>query len=169
VKRASVDVPRKTAEAPPNPAEVAANPCRFANVERCLEQCQSGDSHACNATGVLFEYGRGTAADGMIASGFYARACDASYAPGCTNLAWLYSLGRGVPRDADQAMLLFTRAFDASKLACRRGDGRGCLMAGEFMLEGKVTPKDEDGALAMFEAACSQGEPRGCEYVETLR
>lgn len=126
--------------------------------------------HACNAMGVLFEYGRGAASDGSIASGFYARACDSGYAQACTNLAWLYSLGRGVPHDAQQAMLLFTRAFDASKLACRRGDGHGCLMAGELLLQGMVTPNtQDDGALALFQAACEKGESRGCDYVATLR
>jgi TPR repeat protein len=155
--------------AAPDPAEIAARPCKYADVGRCMDQCQSGDSRACNAVGVLFEYGRGTSADSTVASGFYSRACDASYAQACTNLAWLYSLGRGVPHDPEQALLLFTRAFDASRLACHRGDGHGCLMAGEFMLEGQITPKDEDGALAMFKAACDQGEPRGCDYVTMMR
>jgi TPR repeat protein len=154
-----------------DPTEVAAKPCKFGDVDRCLERCQAGDSHACNGLGVLFEYGApsGPTPDSAMASGFYARACDADYAPGCTNLAWLYSLGRGVPRDPQQAMILFTRAFDASKTACRRGDGHGCLMAGEFLLEGKIAPPDEDGALAFFQAACDHGEPRGCDYVNTLR
>ena len=42
-------------------------------------------------------------------------------------------------------------------------------MAGEFMLQGQIVPKDEDGALAMFQLACDQGEPRGCDYVNELR
>jgi TPR repeat protein len=169
-KQASVGYePRWMRDARPDPGDVATHPCRHADAGRCLEECQSGDVRSCNAMGVLFEYGSGTRADSTIASGFYARACDDGYAPACTNLAWLYSLGRGVPRDAQQAMLLFTRAFDASKLACRRGDGHGCFMAGEFLLEGKITPKDEDGALAMFKAACEEGEPRGCDYVSILR
>jgi TPR repeat protein len=155
--------------AAPDPIEVAAKPCKFADVDRCIDQCQSGSVSACNAVGILFEYGQGTAPDSTTASGFYSRAFDASYAPACTNLGWLYSLGRGVPRDAQQAMLLFTRAFDASKLACHRGDGHGCLMAGEFLLQGQIVPADEDGALAMFQLACNQGEPRGCDYVSMLK
>lgn len=153
----------------PSAMELAAKPCKYGDVARCIEQCQSGDPKACNSMGVQFEYGHSTSPDSTIASGFYARACDANYAQGCTNLAWLYSLGRGVPHDTQQAMLLFTRAFDASRLACRRGDGHGCLMAGEFMLRGDITPKDEDGAVAMFKLACDQGDPQGCDYVETLR
>ena len=153
----------------PDPIEVAAKPCKFGDVARCIDQCQAGTASSCNALGVLFEYGQSTAPDPTIASGFYARACDKEYAPGCTNLAWLYTLGRGVPRDAQQAMLLFTRAFDQSRLACRRGDGHGCLMAGELLLQGQVTTTDENEELAMFQAACAGGEPRGCEYLSTLR
>lgn len=154
--------------APPDPTEVAAKPCKFGDVSRCIDQCEAGVAPSCNALGVLFEY-RSPDPDPTIASGFYARACDREYAPGCTNLAWLYSLGRGVPRDAQEAMVLFSRAFDQSRVACRRGDGHGCLMAGELLLQGRVTTTDENEELAMFEAACAQGEPRGCEYAETLR
>jgi TPR repeat protein len=153
-----------------DPIEVAAKPCKFGDVTRCMDQCQDGTASACNALGVIYEYGSKTSStDPTIASGFYARACDREYAPGCTNLAWLYSLGRGVPRDTQQAMLLFTRAFDQSKLACRRGDGHGCLMAGELLLQGQVTSSDENEEVALFQAACEQGERRGCDYVETLR
>jgi uncharacterized protein len=155
--------------ATPDPIEVAAKPCKFGDVARCIDQCQAGTASSCNALGVIFEYGQNTTVDPTMASAFYARACDREYAPGCTNLAWLYSLGRGVPRDAQQAMLLFTRAFDQSRLACRRGDGHGCLMAGELLLQGRVTSANANEELAMFEAACDGGERRGCEYVETLR
>jgi hypothetical protein len=155
--------------APPDPIEVAAKPCKFGDLMRCMDQCQEGTASACNALGVMYEYGRSTAVDPATASGFYARACDREYAPGCTNLAWLYSLGRGVPRDAAEALNLFTRAFDQSRLACRRGDGHGCLMAGELLLQGQVTTSDENEELAMFQAACEKGEPRGCDYAATLR
>jgi TPR repeat protein len=162
-------VPYEAHPVSPDPIEVAAKPCKFGDVARCIDQCQAGAASACNALGVAFEYGRNAAPDPAIASGFYARACDREYAPGCTNLAWLYSLGRGVPHDAQQAMLLFTRAFDQSRLACRRGDGHGCLMAGELLLQGRVTTADENEEVAMFQAACDAGEARGCEYVSTLR
>jgi TPR repeat protein len=162
-------LPYEAHPAAPDPIEVAAKPCKFGDVARCIDQCQSGTASACNALGVGFEYGRNGAPDPTIASGFYKRACDQEYAPGCTNLAWLYSLGRGVPRDAQEAMLLFTQAFDQSRLACRRGDGHGCLMAGELLLQGQVTTPDENEQLAMFQAACDHGEPKGCDYVSTLR
>jgi TPR repeat protein len=167
VKQASLSY--EAHPAPPDPIEVAAKPCKYADVDRCIERCQSGSASSCNAVGVLFEYGQGTTADSTIASGFYSRACDASYAPGCTNLGWLYSLGRGVPRDAQQAMLLFNQAFDFSKVACHHGSGRGCLMAGELILQGQVEAPHEGDELALFQRACVLGEARGCDYAETLR
>jgi TPR repeat protein len=165
VKQAEVpyDVHAKHA---PDPIEVAANPCKYGDAEACAAKCQSGDSTACNAVGILYEF---DGADGVSASGFYARACDASYAPGCTNLAWLYSLGRGVPHDSTHAMALFTRAYEASRLACRRGDSSGCMMAGQALLEGRGVAQDEAQALAYFTQACDHGERKGCDYASMLR
>ncbi len=164
VKQASV--PYDAHAAAPDPAEIAANPCKFGDVARCMQRCQADDSSACNALGVMLEYGGAASGDGALASGFYGRACDASYAPGCTNLAWLYTLGRGVPTDQAQSMALFTKAYEASKLACRRGDSSGCMMAGELLLEGRGAPADEALAMSMFHAACAGGERRGCAYVD---
>jgi len=152
----------------PDPAEVAAKPCVFGDVVGCVAQCTAGTASSCNSLGVLFEYGAKSSVDPATASSFYARACDAEYAPGCTNLAWLYSLGRGVPRDARQAMVLFTRAFDSARLACLRGDSQGCMMAGELILQGQVAGDDAE-ELAMFRTACDAGVRQGCDYVETLR
>ena len=153
---------------PPDPIEVAANPCKYGDTDRCVEKCQSGDSAACNALGIRYEFGEWPS-DGAAASSFYARACDASYAPGCTNLGWLYSLGRGVPHDAQHAMALFTRAYEASRLACRRGDSSGCMMAGQALLEGRGVEADERSALAFFQMACDAGERKGCDYLTLLR
>jgi hypothetical protein len=162
------DVPYDPHPQAPDPAQVAQNPCRYGDVAGCIERCQRDEPGACNAVGVMFELGAAQG-DGAIASGFYQRACEASYAPGCTNLAWLYSLGRGVPRDPAHSLALFTKAYEASKLACRRGDTSGCLMAGELLLEGRGVNEDEAQALAMFERACDGGETRGCAYVAQLR
>jgi hypothetical protein len=164
VKQASA--PYDPREAHPNDAEIAAHPCRHGDIPRCMEQCKANEPGACNALGVLFEYASDRPSDGALA---YGRACDANYAPGCTNLAWLYALGRGVPKDAAQSMALFTKAYEASRLACRRGDTSGCMMAGELLLEGRGVEADEALALSMFEKACDGGERRGCAYVDTLR
>jgi TPR repeat protein len=167
VKQASV--PYEPHPAPPDSMEVAANPCKFGDVDRCVAKCEAGDANACNALGVMFEFGAQTSEDGALASSYYARACDSSYAPGCTNLGWLYSLGRGVPHDSTHAMALFTRAYEASRLACRRGDSSGCMMAGQALLEGRGVAQDDEAALAFFRRACDGGDRRGCDYVTMLR
>jgi hypothetical protein len=148
--------------AKPDPREVAEHPCRFGDFSGCVAKCQTDDPQACNAAGVMFEFDSGESSDPTLASGFYARSCDGSYAPGCNNLAWLYLRGRGVPQDPPHAMLLFMAAFDSSKLACMRGDPSGCLLAGELLYEGRGVPEDEQQALAYFRRACDGGETRAC-------
>jgi TPR repeat protein len=166
VKQASV--PYDPHVAKPDPAEIAANPCKYGDVARCIQRCQADESSACNSLGVLFEYGggSGTASEQALAPAFYGRACESNYAPGCTNLAWLYTLGKGVPKDQAQSMALFTRAYEASRIACRRGDMSGCMMAGELLLEGRGVDEDEALALSMFRQACDGGERRGCAQLE---
>lgn len=167
VKQASVPYDPRAAH--PDEAEIAAHPCKHGDIPRCMERCRADEPGACNALGVLFEYASDRPSDGALASGFYGRACESNYAPGCTNLAWLYALGKGVPKDPAQSMALFTKAYEASKLACRRGDTSGCMMAGELLLQGRGAPADEALALSMFQIACDRGETKGCAYVSTLR
>jgi TPR repeat protein len=166
VKQASV--PYEPHPAAPDPSEIAANPCKFGDVARCIQHCQADEPGACNALGVMFELGTQGNADSALASGFYGRACESNYAPGCTNLAWLYALGHGVPKDQAQSMALFTKAYESSKLACRRGDMSGCIMAGELLLDGRGVEADDALALSMFQRACEHGERRGCAYVSRL-
>lgn len=147
--------------AKPDARELEDHPCRYGDEPRCIAKCEAGDAQGCNGAGVLFEFG--DRADPLTASSFYGRACDANYAPGCDNLAWLYLRGRGVPRDPPHAMVLFMAAFDAASLACARGDGDGCLLAGEMLRDGRSgVPEDETRALAMFRAACDYGRSEAC-------
>jgi TPR repeat protein len=147
--------------AKPDARELADHPCRYGDAPRCIARCEAGDPQGCNGAGVLFEFG--PRADPLTASSFYGRACDANYASGCDNLAWLYLRGRGVPHDPPHAMVLFMAAFDAASIACARGDGDGCLLAGEMLRDGRGVPQDEDKALAMFRAACASGRSEGCD------
>ena len=96
-----------------------------------------------------------------MASTFYDRSCQGSYAQGCNNLAWLYLRGRGVVQDQPHAMLLFMAAFDSAKIACMQGDASGCLMAGELLYDGRVEG-DERQEVAFFERACVGGEREAC-------
>ena len=100
--------------------EIADNPCRFGDIERCAARCET-DSTACNASGLLAEL-RGTPEWAARAAALYRQGCDDDYPPSCNNLAWLYAVGRGVPRDPPRSMQLFARAYDGYRIACGRGD-----------------------------------------------
>lgn len=146
----------------PSAAEIKRDPCKHNDLTACIARCQADDSHACNMVGVMFEFDVQGNDNPELASGFYKRACDSTYAPGCNNLAWLYLGGRGVPQDHTQAMRLFYFAYDAARVACMRGEASSCLMAGELLFDGRGVPADEDNAQALFERACKGGEPTGC-------
>src|SRR6266478_1700176 len=73
----------------PTREEIANNPCKHGDVQACIARCKANDGHACNMVGVMFEFDAEGKDDPAIASGFYRRACDSTYAPGCNNLAWL--------------------------------------------------------------------------------
>jgi TPR repeat protein len=149
--------------AAPDPQDLADHPCRYGDVARCVAKCEAHDSQACNAAGIMFEFDGGERSDPALASGFYNKSCEDSYAAGCNNLAWLYLRGSGVPQDQPHAMLLFMAAFDAAKLACLRGDVSNCLLAGELLYEDHAEPKDGDTAVAFFRKACDGGEAKACD------
>jgi TPR repeat protein len=150
------------AHARPDARERVDHPCSHGEVARCIERCRTGDPQACNAAGVMFEFDEGERSEPQLAAGFYTRACDGNYGPGCNNLAWLYLRGRGVPQDQPRAMLLFLAAFDSSKLACLRGDASGCLLAGELLYEGRGVKEDDRLALWFIRRACDGGQARAC-------
>ncbi len=144
-------------------AEIAADPCKHDDLAGCIAKCQGDDAHACNMVGVIFEFDPDGHEDPAVASGFYKRACDATYAPACNNLAWLYLGGHGVPRDQPRAMVLFAFAYESAKTACFRGDASSCFLAGDLLFDGRGVARDEDGAVALFERACAGGDARGCD------
>ena len=150
----------------PSAAEIKRDPCKHNDLTACIARCQADDSHACNMVGVMFEFDVQGNDNPELASGFYKRACDSTYAPGCNNLAWLYLGGRGVPQDHTQAMRLFYFAYDAARVACMRGEASSCLMAGELLFDGRGVPQDDDKAQAFFERACAGGESVGCARVK---
>jgi TPR repeat protein len=143
-------------------AEIAANPCTHNDLAGCIAKCQADDPHACNMVGVTFEFDPDGHEDAALASGFYKRACDATYAPGCNNLAWLYLGGHGVPRDKPRAMVLFAFAYESAKQACFTGDASSCFMAGDILYDGRGVDADQHGAVALFQRACTGGDSRGC-------
>ena len=153
----------------PAAAEVAANPCRYGDLNGCMARCKTDDVGSCNAVGVIYEYGSDSEEDHSRAASFYLKACGGDYPPACNNLAWLYAVGRGVPKDPPRSLALFTRAYDGFRMACRSGDTAGCIEAADMLLEGRGVDENAPSALALLETACAAGDARGCFKVESLR
>ena len=152
----------------PTRAELEKDPCKHGDIPACIARCRQDDPRACNMVGVMLEFDAEGQDDPALASGFYRRACDATYGPGCNNLAWLYLRGRGVPIDRAQAMHLFYYAYDSAAVACLRGDASACALAGELLMDGRVEERDMK-PVAFFERACQGGEARACETASLLR
>ena len=159
----------RDAHAKPTAREIIEHPCENGDVAGCIAACKTNDAKSCNLVGAMLEFDKDGRDDPALASGFYRRACNASYYPGCNNLAWLYVGGRGVPQDKGQAMRLFFYAYDASRVACLDGDAAGCMMAGELLEDGRGVERNDGEALAFFERACSGGDRGGCDRAEALR
>lgn len=150
-------------------SEVLADPCAHGDIGGCMQACKHDDAKSCNFVGVLLEFNNAGKDDPALASGYYRRACSATYYPGCNNLAWLYLGGRGVPKDNAHAMRLFYYAYDASRVACLEGDLAGCVMAGELLEDGRGVPQNEEQALAFFDRACVGGAQKACEHATESR
>jgi TPR repeat protein len=163
------ELPRD-AHAVPSARDILDHPCENGDVAGCISVCKANnDAKSCNFAGTLLEFDREGRDDPTLASGFYRRACNAAYYPGCNNLAWLYVGGRGVPQDKAQAMRLFFYAYDASRIACLEGDLDGCVMAGELIEEGRGIDQDLEQALAFYDRACDGGQTRACERAAKRR
>ncbi len=81
--------------------------------------CQGGDGNGCHELGVMFEYGRGVAADPARARAEYAKGCQGHVARSCTRLGDLFSQGRHVTADPAKAKHYYS-------LACAAGAEPSC-------------------------------------------
>ncbi len=117
--------------------------------------CTSGDAGACSALGVLYELGRGVAADPRRAAKLYRMACNQGNGRGCTNLGLVLEHGvQGVPAQK--------QARDFYSRACDEGERSGCANLGRLYKEGKVVPKDLAFASDLLTHACRDGETAAC-------
>jgi hypothetical protein len=169
-------VPPHDASAPSAPALAVAGDapggpvaCTFGDLAGCVAGCAQGSRESCNNVGAHFELGRGVVADVQAARVYYALACDAHVAAGCTNLARVRTAGGGSvaqpaaqPCVADTPSLGFTDAELVDKartlvsgLRLLVGIGRRDTRALE---EGKTvtyatTPREVEGYVATQYAA----------------
>lgn len=75
---------------------------------------ETGEPDAQNRLGIMYELGRGVAADPGRAAQWYRRAAAQGLYKAQYNLARLYGRGEGVPRDAAEAARWYRRAADRS-------------------------------------------------------
>lgn len=89
-------------------------------VEELYERaCDAGNADACASVGLMYQNGRGVAADGLHAFVFYKQACDANSASACLHVAQMYQTGTVLHEDSD-------KASEYRKRACKLGSQAGC-------------------------------------------
>jgi hypothetical protein len=100
--------------------------------------CGDNSGWACNAIGRQLLEGRGTAPDPELAHGYFARACELRFQPGCLNLLDPGSLADAAPRILDLRLLLRERGPNLMEVpepelfakACEHGWGFACEDSG---------------------------------------
>jgi hypothetical protein len=73
----------------------------------------------------MYEYEHGVDRDFGKAAGYYEKACDAGYPPGCYNFAIMLEKGRGVPTNLEKAIANYD-------MACKAGAQTACGRAKEL-------------------------------------
>jgi TPR repeat protein len=105
--------------------------CRGYDVADCVRRCERGDRASCARAGLMYEGGRGVAADADRAWSLLRRACEGGDAFGCAELGRLYLADDG-PR------LNAARALELAEAACAGGDGHGCSDLAQLCTDGVV-------------------------------
>lgn len=103
--------------------------------------------------GMMFEVGRGVAADAAAAFKHYRRAADQGFAPAQFNVGNMYATGNGVKQDYFEASLWFRQAADRGVAEAQYN----LALAHEL---GRGVPKDEVTAQRWYRAAAGQRYPR---------
>jgi TPR repeat protein len=169
------------AETPPVPSTAAgASPSPPAGDMNALNSsCQAGDASACGSllplvetacgrkngsacdlAGVLYEHGRGTAADAAKAAGFYDQACLAGERNGCIGLALLQARGSGVVKDPARAQATLGGL-------CDQDVGEACTeLALLIVPEGRSA--DLTRARQLLSKGCDRKDTRACELLASL-
>lgn len=122
------------------------NPARAAELFALL--CRSGDAAACVSSGDMSRSGDGTALSAVAAAGMYQKGCDGGQLGACVKLGELLRDGVKLPPGVTASLL-----------------GQGAVLSSAGGGIGEVTaelPRDGARALALFEAACRQGEQAAC-------
>jgi TPR repeat protein len=119
--------------------------------------CDGWNMQACVALGESYERGRGVPLDLARALENYLQACGNHERRGCGQLASLFR------RDRPMVEAVLRAAMAWHEENCNRGTARSCHRLGLlYRSELGMGPRDGARADALFERACSLGEPLGC-------
>lgn len=125
-------------------------------VSDCGTQCDAGSAVACDAAGLFFELGEGTAQSYERAAELYARACNGEAPGGCYHLGLLSEIGLGGSQDPEAAVALYRRACDAEL-------GEACANLSRMYGEGSGVERDPGQAEQLAARACELGDRSACE------
>jgi TPR repeat protein len=123
----------------------------------CEELCDKGSALSCARLGRILAVGGADNAllpmpkfepDPAATRAAWQKACDAKYAPACSELAWFLESGRGGEKQPEKAR-------EINRQLCDSGFGVGCF----DLVEESTPPK---AALALFEKGCTAGHTGSC-------
>lgn len=139
------------------------------------QACDFGNSLACTNLGWMLQFGKAGRSDIEESVRFYQRGCQGSSCAqpnnvGCMNYARMLHDGVGIRADVGEAARIFQQVCD--RMALNAEDGReiarGCLLAGEAMIEGDGVVKDEAQGLVLIRKSCAAGDRDACARVNDL-
>jgi len=119
-----------------------------------------GHVGACHMVGLMYEHGRGTAANPAEAAKWYARAGD--HGPSLLNLGMFYRDGNGVPKDVGKAKDLFERS-------ARLGEASGQRALGAVYINGLGVPRNPVEGVAWMLLAEKGGDQVARDNVAMIR
>jgi len=144
--------------------------------------CSSGERVACSNLGLFYVDGNGVQRSMRRAAALFSKSCELGHGSGCVHLAEVLESSGG-----DRTSALFFRLKgclaghrgscddlqgdgarprdkrqQAAEAACRRGDGKACLVLGHLLLEGGHGKRSARRAFAVYRKACDMSQAFGC-------
>jgi TPR repeat protein len=145
------------------------------------QACSGGERVACSNLGVFYRDGSGVGRSLRRAAALFSKSCELGHGSGCAHLAEVLETGGGDPTSAlffrlkgclaghrgscaDLDTPARTRGSrkEAADAACRRGNGRACLVLGHLLLDAGHSKRAERRALAIYRKACDMSQAFGC-------
>lgn len=151
-------------------------------LRQLAQSCDLGASDACFQVGVIFDEGKGIAADKNKAAIAYKAACEKSHDRGCHRLGVMLVNGEGITRDIAAGIRLLNQGCDKGlrqscevmlsglNSACvEDNDADACTLMGRFFVTAdKGLPKDMTKGVAYLRRGCKLGDKDGCNDLKKL-